>query len=138
MWRAPLVHPCACDVVLAAACGGGGQAQPATTGTQNGGLHVTAQTVLWGGRTPFVPVRNRAFGVYSGSHLVRMVRTDADGRLISRLPAGRYELRRPDTTVDRVCISPAVVRVSAGRTSRLSVWVTWTPRAAIRAGGPCG
>jgi len=67
-----------------------------------------------------------------------MVCTDADGRLISRLPAGRYELRRPDTTVGRVCISPAVVRVSAGHTSRLTVWVTWTPLAAIRAGGSRG
>jgi len=49
-------------VVLAAACGGGGQAQPATTDAENGGLHVTAQTVLRGGRTPFVPIRNWAFG----------------------------------------------------------------------------
>jgi hypothetical protein len=74
-------------VVLAAACGGG-RARPVGTGTESGGLHMTAQTVLYGGRAPFVPVRTWAFGIYSGSHLVRMVRTDVDGRFVSQLPAG--------------------------------------------------
>jgi len=83
------------------------------------------------------PVRTWAFGIYSGSHLVRMVRTDVDGRFVSRLPAGRYELRRADTALDRICISPAAVRVSPGQTRRLSVLVTWTPLAAIGAGGSC-
>jgi len=125
-------------VVLAAACGSGRAPHgSAGTGTESGGLHVTARTVLYGGQAPFVPVREWGFDVYSGSHLVRIVRTDSDGRFVERLPAGRYELRHHDTALDRVCISPASIRVSAGHTRRLSVLVTWTPLAAIRASGSC-
>jgi len=95
--------------VVATACGGG-QAQSFGTGTEGGRLHVTARTVLFG-----------------GSHLVRTVRTDANGRFEGRLPAGGSELRHLDTAADRICISPATVRVSAAGRARLPLLVAWTP-----------
>lgn len=97
-----------------------------------------ATTVLFGGQTPIVRVRNWVFRVYSGLRLVRIVRTDAHGRFTGRLPAGRYELGHADTASDRVCIAPTAVRITTRGTTRLPVLITWTPLAAIHAGKFCG
>jgi hypothetical protein len=88
----------------------------------------------FGGSQPFPPVAHWAFRIYSERHLVRVVRADAHGRFATRLPAGWYVIRHPDTASDRIYTSPARFLITPRATTRLTIAITWTPLAAIRRG----
>jgi hypothetical protein len=107
----------------------------ARVGAEEGGFRGVAIAPSFGGSQPFPPVTGRVFRVYSEGRLIRTVRTDAHGRFATRLPAGWYAIRHPDTASDRIYTSPARFLIRPRETTRLTIAVTWTPLAAIRRGG---
>src|SRR6185312_9472891 len=113
---APGVLPCACDGRHAG--GGGGQAQPATTGTGNGCLDVTARTVLWGARPDGAHRCRRAHDQPPPRRPLRATPSRHHRRTSLHLTGGGSRFGRPYEPADGL--------------------VTWTPLAALRAGGSRG